>query len=1028
MKTTITTIAFLLFIGMQAMATTPTSNDVPTKFHRFIDNTGVFSSIKNLFSYKENPKQTNSDDELIEQLKTSLATIYKSKKIVFNEMNVDKSGSEITVTGSGELYKEAIEITSVFTTGRKLVSFSGKFKGTKKIGNSTFKNLTNGAKLKDWFPSALQSAIVLDNISIDFDESNQKPSEIGLTVSTNKNWTIFEAGGFKLNNVSGSVTVMNPTSSKSISTTLSGTSSIAGTTLTASGTLASSKDDWQFTGNIKDLKMTALLKSIVGNIAGLPMPDDMINANIDEANFDIYPMAKKFELSGSSSIGGVELGSMEFKISPKDKKGKSLKFLVGISPSPNFKMAAISSDLKILDDVGITNFGLILASDAAASANMEVFERIGGTSKIGRGLNFIGSFDLKPTGLDELMGLDNVMLRAVVSNRASDLLLEASINTSIPIGDIATFKRITFSIKPNPADLVFAMGGEMEVKIDNSTLTFGAKMGIDVSDQAIFVEGNMAGTWKEPFGTEGLEIADLWMKFGVSFRTTPIPLPEMGIAGKLKAGSFEGDLLLVINTNNPTQSAIDAGFNEVNLKGILESYCSKQVLNQIPSEIKNTILDISMKDVRLTIVPRPMTFNDVSYDAGFRAAGSVEIAGQGAMLDVTVDYNNGIDAYAEIDGISYYPFFELKGARGKDNPSVHIVVKDIETSKFAITGSATVLGLTAEAEMLINNQGFDMYMKGKIFDAFQATLEVSGSRVEDGGSFRVAATMEQNFLADFTKEASEAIDQATEDTQNAITTAQNTITREQNKVQRLDGEIATQRKIVQAERDRDLARLKAAENEVAKARADVERAKIKVNGAQNAIDNAHRKIAEIKKWIADGDGFIEEGYRTTVSVDNLAEQAAIITYQETLLFGADGLNELKKGAEGVLWLAEKSVEGVHYIGDNVPLEADPRVGGLIASQKTAIGIMEGAKYVLEGGKLIGTGTLSAAKWIVENGNPLGVVNITYAHFETKLSAAHGGTVTLHVKGTLAGDPFDKNMTFSFDNPVKEFEKFANSLL
>ena len=59
---------------------------------------------------------------------------------------------------------------------------------------------------------------------------------------------------------------------------------------------------------------------------------------------------------------------------------------------------------------------------------------------------------------------------------------------------------------------------------------------------------------------------------------------------------------------------------------------------------------------------------------------------------------------------------------------------------------------------------------------------------------------------------------------------------------------------------------------------------------------------------------------------------------------------------------------------------------------------------------------------------MGVVNVTYAHFETQLSAAHGGTVTLHVKGTFAGDPFDKKMTFSFGNPIEEFEKFANSLL
>lgn len=130
---------------------------------------------------------------------------------------------------------------------------------------------------------------------------------------------------------------------------------------------------------------------------------------------------------------------------------------------------------------------------------------------------------------------------------------------------------------------------------------------------------------------------------------------------------------------------------------------------------------------------------------------------------------------------SHPPFFELKGARGKEKPSIHIVAKASTESKVAVSGSATLLGVTSEMDLLINDKGFDLYMKGKIFNAFQATFEVSGSRVTDGGSFRVAATMEQDFLKYFTKHASEEIDKATKKTQGDITKAQNTITREQKK-------------------------------------------------------------------------------------------------------------------------------------------------------------------------------------------------------------------------------------------------------
>jgi len=61
------------------------------------------------------------------------------------------------------------------------------------------------------------------------------------------------------------------------------------------------------------------------------------------------------------------------------------------------------------------------------------------------------------------------------------------------------------------------------------------------------------------------------------------------------------------------------------------------------------------------------------------------------------------------------------------------------------------------------------------------------------------------------------------------------------------------------------------------------------------------------------------------------------------------------------------------------------------------------------------------EWIVENG-PASVVNVTYAHFEGALSGAHGGSVTLHIKGTFAGNPMDERLTFNFNNPISEMEK------
>ncbi len=1010
-------ILLILFMNLATYASKSPNSTLPT-----------FESIpsflnKELPSFYKKKSIDISDEELIQTMKNALNAIYDEKKMDFNSFNVDKSGNEVTLTGAGRFYKEDITLTSTFSTSGKILSFTGQFKPNTELSNRNFKRVSKGQSAKDWFPKDIRRSIAVDNISISFDENTQKPSELALAVTTVKSWDLLKGGAMRLNNITGTLAIQNPTGSKSVKASLGGNFKVASSNIKIGANIGSSRDDWTFTGELSNYSITEVIKGVVGSVAGLPMPDGFVDASIVKSSFMVAPAANRFSLSGTGAVGDQDLGDVQMLIEPKGgKRSKDLSFMVGIAPSPDFKMAKLDASLKILDDVGITNFGLVLASDAAASSNLAVFEKLGEKTAIGRGLNFIGAFDLRPVGMDKLIGLNTIMVRAVVSNRLSDLLLEASLNTTIKMSNAATFKRILFKIKPAPSNFEISMGGEMEVKVDKDLLTFNATVGVDVTDQALFVSGAMKGTWNQPFGAKGLSIADLWMKFGVSFRTTPIPLPELGIAGKLKANSFEGDLMLVINTNNPTQSALDVGFNEIDLKAILETYCNRQTLNKIPAGIRNTVLDVSMKDVRLTVVPRPMTINDVSYDAGFRAKGTATVANMGAMLDVTIGYD-GIDAKAEVDKISHPPFFELKGARGKEKPSIHIVAKASTDSKVAVSGSATLLGVTSETDLLINDKGFDLYMKGKVFNAFQASFEVSGNRVTDGGSFRVAATMEQDFLKYFTKHASEEIDKATKKTQGDITKAQNTITREQKKVATLETQINQQRSIVKKERARDLANLKAAQAKVATARR-------KVQGIQNNINAAHKAIAKAKRNIKKKEDWVNAG-NVLEKVSRGLEATPYFTQQSLIISGKAAeiatLETAKATADGTLYLAEKSVEGIHYIGDKVPVDADIRVAGLIASKETAIGVMEGAKYVLEGGKIIGVGTLSAAKWIVENG-VAGVVNVTYAHFEGKLSGAHGGSVTLHVKGVFADKPFDKRVTFNFKNPFNEVVKFADNLL
>ena len=132
-------------------------------------------------------------------------------------------------------------------------------------------------------------------------------------------------------------------------------------------------------------------------------------------------------------------------------------------------------------------------------------------------------------------------------------------------------------------------------------------------------------------------------------------------------------------------------------------------------------------------------------------------------------------------------------------------------------------------------------------------------------------------------------------------------------------------------------------------------------------------------------------------------------------------------AKIALKAAEESVKLSHTLGSKTPIDADPRIVALIGSKETANASMEVGKQILEAAKIVGVGSLSAAKWIVENG-PTSVVNVTYAKFETKLSAAHGGSILVHIKGTFAGKPMNEKFTINFNNPLESAKDFANSLI
>ena len=80
--------------------------------------------------------------------------------------------------------------------------------------------------------------------------------------------------------------------------------------------------------------------------------------------------------------------------------------------------------------------------------------------------------------------------------------------------------------------------------------------------------------------------------------------------------------------------------------------------------------------------------------------------------------------------------------------------------KIAISGQASLLGVTAAAHVTLSDQGFDFGCAGKVFGAFDAAVTAKGASLQSADGFTVHAQMSQNFLSDLTSRAAAVLQQA----------------------------------------------------------------------------------------------------------------------------------------------------------------------------------------------------------------------------------------------------------------------------
>lgn len=944
-----------------------------------------------------------ASEAIVTKIKTTLAPLFQENSdYVFSGLNMEANGGGFTISGNATFFQvNSVTVTASFASENLMSRFELRFPANSKLPANAQQKLA-GQNIMNWIPGDIQKLVSLHSIYLELNQATI--STVGIRFAAQQDWN--PVSGIAAKNITVDFNCNNPLGPVSVSSTLKCNIKLGDASIQAGATLSTNLNDCVLTGDISNLSLGNVL-STIGISKAPEWPNAFWNLSMSEGSISIAPFAKTVSLNTVTSFG-----QLEFYI---NAKAVPMEFMVGIAPPADFSFRQFDPALAILDNVGLKNTAIVLAS-STQKTKLSLFKKLGQETEVTRGLTLLSMYNISAVSreLENMIGKSQLLLRTTLSTNPADLKLMASLDASIPLDakSNVVLKNVNFTLSPDPTSFTISLGGKMDVKTDKEILSFSSSIAVDITNLELGVTGIMNGNWNQPFGQKGVQLSDLGIGIGVSFKTTPIPMPTMQFKGKIKLGNpvspaFAGDVTFALDPSNPTQCMVDAGFRQIRFSDLVKLMQYAYPSFTVPEDSRRLVNSMAVTDARLTIVPgiSTVTVLEKSYEPGFLIKGSAAIDGYNTSMLVGISAG-GIQAGASISGIVFPPYFSFTGAQGKPDPYFNMLLSTTnpKSSKIAYSGKATVLQLTAESDMMLSDTGFDLYMYGKIYNKFQAKLRIAAGSTKDGAGYNVMATMESDLQQYISDIASAEIDKATKASQKSFKEAQATLTQKQQEVSTLNTEINKQRGIVQAERDRDCRQFRDAE-------ADVKSSQKKVNNLKDDIDDKEDRIKKLAKEI---DKDILKAPENGAKITKLKSE--VIALEASLAT-----------ARAALKASEKVLDALGKTCDQTPIDLDPRIAGLITARETADKSLQASKAIVEGTGSITGGSLKATKYIVQKGST-GVVTITYAYFESKLNTADGGMVSMRVKGTYAGEPIDKSFTINIPSPQATVEAFADSLL
>jgi hypothetical protein len=723
----------------------------------------------------------------------------------------------------------------------------------------------------------------------------------------------------------------------------------------------------KLTAKVDRIAPFALLPDVVGatTVDGLTLPPEIVA--LSATDVDLVLDITQRELSLAATGDGFDRIQIAVH-----KLATSWGFAAGIKLAGGFELSRFG--VLGLDGVHLPDALIVVSSFDDPTFTFDELQPLAGKG-VRTGLLLDARLDLSGLGADRFLGESHLDVRAEIGTSLSDLTLEASLG-DVAITDGVVLHEADFQLKPAPEALAILVLGKVDVMLEDSPLEFIG--GVKVEPNGISLQATMLGTWNEPFGAKGVAVSNAALQVGSSFEG----IPSVGITGGLKIGTFEGHAAVAFNSEMPTQSALEVDFNELGLMDIVRTFSAPEVAASIPADLTHTLAGIGLEAVKLSIVPQDTMIGQISFKQGIHAGGTLHVAGLTASAHLDVDERDGISVDGTLSPIHIEDVFSLTADDDTgDGPHLDVEIKPTAVPKVEITGRAALLGLAAAGSVSLSDAGFHLHVAGKVFDAFDATVEARGTGFTSAPDIMVHADMHQAFLSDATQRVARLVQEAATDAQATIAAAEADVARAKAEVERLskatddargalaaeqataqqrlqaaqdavtvarqrvdtiNGQIDAMRRTVQAERDAQAQRLAAAQQQVRQAQSTVDSLNAQIAGQRRQIDQRNSEIAWWRNWY---DSL--PWYNKTWGWARMSAEIAWRGTEVAGLWSSIGtLTGSLQAAQATLQGYVQVLAGLQAAAVTFPIDQDPRVLGLKGSLVSAQGLLDGANQAL----------------------------------------------------------------------------------